>query len=168
MANESGLVRTANLDDVQRIIDLASPYVGKLIPYIHDIEQVAIHIDYFLVYELDGQVVGARHVVPSKDEFGTEFLLDTVQVPADFVGYFNSLRCSSAFMAHVICPYSGSQARILNYLKERYEYLFSWTSKASPAYRSLQRHGFDFIVTRRVWNQYKSDFSEFSLGRWIR
>jgi len=158
-------VREAVESDVPKIVDLATGYEDKLMPYIYDEEAVGLYIDSFWLAEVELSLQGAVHCAYPSSLRDLSFLEDTKLVPEDVIIDF-SKRKSDIFLCHIICPGKGSFGYIVRHLKTVSDSLHCFLSVRSAAFPSYERHNFKFGHPIQIWNPYKEDFSTFRYGVW--
>jgi len=159
-------VRRAKTEDIPSIVYLAKPYVGQLMPYIHDLVEVEKYIESFYVAYDSRGIVGALHCsLPTLDR-DIQFLLDVKLVPDSIIEDFSTGKGSQLFISHVVCPGRGSFGTIIRSLKKDYTDLLCFLSVNSPAMPSYRRHGFWFTATIPIYNKYKKGTSDCQLGYW--
>jgi len=159
-------VRQARITDVPQIVGLAEGYEDKLMPYIYQDWTVVKYFDAFWVTPDEGPIKGAVHCCYPGNDRDAEFLHDVKCVPLSIVKRFQSVESKDIFLSHIICPGKGTFGQIVRHLKTISDSLYCYLSINSPAFESYIRHGFEFKYTEIIWNPYKKDYSEFSLGIW--
>lgn len=164
------IVREANKEDTNNIVDLAHGYDGFLMPYVLNRFVVHNYSNQFMLATepVLGTLGGAVHYLKSITETNkTYFFLEEIKrVPVALLESFFLVE-DRAFIGQVVCPGKGSFHAILEELKRQYKELWCWMSVRGPSYESYKRYGFILSETSsRFWNVNKCGYSDFVLGVW--
>lgn len=166
-------VRSATIDDLTRIDEMAHQYADKVNPYVLNPNMVKVYRDEWLVaVDSSGKIGGAMRYVSQdkeKEDRNRAYLHYVKQIPSLLVNEFYQSP-ESTFLSQPACPGKGSLRAIVNYLKSRSPHLWLWISVNSSLYSFFSKQ-LEFHYRSgdySIMNVNKGDWSTFRIGRWSR